>query len=58
MDNKEHVTQDLSQWIETRVIAELVVSHLEDTGEEVSFENGKQVWLEPLQLLGGPLAVS
>ena len=44
--NKEEVITEVADWIDTLVIAEMVVDHLEEQGMEITTENAKEVWLE------------
>ena len=46
------VIQQLASWIDTQVIALAINDYLNYHGQEVSFENGKAVWLEMLERLG------
>lgn len=50
--NREKVIDGVTGWIDTRVIAELLASHLDDTGIEVTVDNCQQVWLGTLEVLG------
>ena len=56
--NREQVVDEVSNWIDTTVIAEMVVSHLEDQGEEVTIENAKNCWLGTLENLGSGTGIA
>ena len=49
MADRNEVIQQLADWIETEVVAESIVEHLEEEELEASFENGKAVWLDVLE---------
>ena len=55
---REKVVEEVARWIDTRVIAEMVASHLEDEGEEVTVENCKEAWLGTLENLGGGIGIA
>ena len=48
----------LAKWIDTYVLAELVMDALEEQGVEPTFEKGKEYWLRELEELGAsPLCI-
>ena len=49
--SEEAVIEELANWIDTRVIAEAIVSHLVECGEDITFEKGKEVWLRQLETI-------
>lgn len=49
---KQKLTDELANWIDRRVIAELIVQHLDEQGEELTLGRGKEVWLGTLENLG------
>ena len=54
--SKKSLVDQVSEWVDTRVIAELVVDHLKSEGIPRTFEQAKAVWLDTLQMLGSHLA--
>lgn len=56
--NREQITDDLARWVDTQVIAEMVVSHLEDVGGGVTLESCKDAWLRTLELLGSGIGIA
>ena len=47
------VREQLAKWIDTYVIADLIIDHVKkELDESVTFENCKQVWLRQLETLG------
>lgn len=55
---RENVIDDLARWVDTQVIAEMVVSHLESEGDEVTLENCKEAWLGTLENLGSGIGIA
>jgi menaquinone-dependent protoporphyrinogen IX oxidase len=55
MDNEELIAK-VAEWVDTQVIAELIVQHLEDQGDELTLENAKTVWYLELEELGAGMA--
>jgi len=55
MDNEELIAK-VAEWVDTQVIAELIVQHLEDQGDELTLENAKTVWYLELEELGARMA--
>jgi len=43
------VIDELTGWIDTDVIAELIVDELEEQGVQPTLENAKTVWLDILE---------
>ena len=56
--DKEELIGKVADWVDTQVIAELIVGHLEDQGDELSLENAKTVWYQELEQLGARMATS
>lgn len=52
---REQVERQLADWIDTQVIAEAICDHLEEQGREMTFENGKAIWLDALEHLHIPI---
>jgi hypothetical protein len=57
-EEKEKVIDEIAEWIDTYVIAEMVVDHLEDQGEEPTVERCKEVWYGTLENLGGGVGLA
>jgi hypothetical protein len=57
-EEKEKVIDEIAQWIDTYVIAEMIVDHLEENEEEVTVERCKQVWYQTLENLGGGVGLA
>jgi len=55
---KEKVVDEVADWIDTRVIAEMVADHLEQEGEEVTVESCKEAWLGTLENLGSGIGIA
>jgi len=55
MDEDELIGK-VADWVDTQVIAELIVGHLEDQGDELTLENAKTVWYLELEELGARMA--
>ena len=55
MDNEELIAK-VAEWVDTQVIAELIVDHLENQGDELTLENAKTVWYAELEELGARMA--
>ena len=56
--DKEQVIKEIAAWIDTQVIAEMIVEHLEEAGRPVNFEQAKDVWYGTLQNLGGGVGLA
>ena len=54
----EKVIDEVADWIDTRVIAEMVAEHLKDEGDEVTVESCKEAWLGTLENLGGGIGLA
>jgi len=54
--DKEELIAKVAEWVDTQVIAELIVQHLEDQGDELTLENAKTVWYLELEELGSRMA--
>ena len=55
---KALVIDEVANWIDTQVIAEMIVEHLEDNGIEPTVEECKKVWYGTLQNLGGGVGLA
>lgn len=58
MDEREQVIEQVADWIDTNVIAEMVVEHLEETDRAATVDEAKQVWLLTLENLGGGVGLA
>ena len=56
--DSEQVIEEIADWIDTQVIAEMIVEHLEETGRPVTVEEAKQVWYGTLENLGGGVGLA
>ena len=45
----QDVKEELAGWIDTDVIAELIIDELEDQGEKPTLKYAKNVWLDVLE---------
>lgn len=54
--DKDELIGKVADWVDTQVIAELIVQHLEDQGDELTLENAKTVWYLELEELGSRMA--
>lgn len=48
---REKLIEEISEWIDTAVIAEAIVDHLEEQGIEVTLSSAKNCWLSELEML-------
>jgi len=55
---KQQVIEQVADWIDTHVIAEMIVDHLEEQGEDITLERAKKVWLDSLENLGGGIGLA
>lgn len=55
--SKEKLIEQVANWIDTYVIAEMIIEHLEEQGEELTLERAKEVWLHTLENLGGGIGL-
>jgi len=55
---KETLAIQVANWIDTYVIAEMIIAHLEEQGEELTFERAKMVWLNTLENLAGGIGLA
>jgi hypothetical protein len=55
---REKIIDDLVRWVDTQVIAEMVVDHLEEEGDEVTLEACKEAWLGTLENLGSGVGIA
>jgi len=44
-----NIIQELADWIDADVIAELIIDELEDQGEKPTLKYAKNVWLDVLE---------
>lgn len=54
---REKLIEELANWIDTHVIAEMILDHLKDSGEPLTLERAKEAWLNTLEYLGGNVGV-
>ena len=54
--DEDELIGKVAEWVDTQVIAELIVGHLEDQGDELTLENAKTVWYSELKELGARMA--
>jgi hypothetical protein len=54
----EQVVKSIADWIDTQVIAEMIVEHLEENDYPVTLEEAQRVWLDTLQNLGGGVGLA
>jgi hypothetical protein len=57
-EEKEKVIDEIAEWIDTYVIAEMIVDHLEENEEDVTVDRCKEVWLRTLENLGGGVGMA
>jgi len=50
--DRDQLIAQVADWVDTQVIAELIVDHLRDQGDELTLENAKECWYAELQNLG------
>ena len=55
---REQVIRQTAEWIDRKVIAEIIVEHLEETEQQISLENAKAVWLAALENLSSNIGRS
>jgi len=55
---REKVIGEVADWIDTRVIAEMVVEHGEEIDEELTVQGCKDVWLGTLENLGSGVGLA
>ena len=55
---KSKVIDEVADWIDTAVIAEMIADHLTQEGEEVTVERCKEVWLGTLENLGSGVGIA
>jgi len=56
--SREEVIEQIANWIDTHVIAEMIVDHLEEQDEAVTVERAKEVWYGTLEHLGGGIGLA
>lgn len=50
--DRDTLIDQVADWIDTQVIAELIVRHLENFGDPLTLENAKSAWYFQLEELG------
>jgi len=50
-EEREQLTGELTNWIDARVIAHLIIETLEDAELEVNLTNAKDLWYDELGML-------
>jgi len=55
---REKLVDDLANWMDTKVISEMVVCHLEEQGDEVTLDRCKDMWYGTLENLGGGVGIA
>jgi len=56
--DREQVIKEIAAWIDTQVIAEMIVDHLEESERPVTVQEAKEVWYGTLQSLGGGVGLA
>lgn len=56
--DREQVIKEVADWIDTQVIAEMIVDHLEETNRPVTVQEAKEVWYSTLKNLGGGVGLA
>lgn len=56
--SREEVIQEVANWIDTHVIAEMIVGHLEEQDEAITVERAKEVWCDTLEHLGASIGLA
>lgn len=56
--NREEVIEQVANWIDTQVIAEMIVDHLEEQEEAITVERAKEVWYHALEHLGAGIGLA
>jgi hypothetical protein len=57
-EQREKLIEEVANWIDPYVIAEMIVDHLEENAEDVTVERCKQVWYQTLENLGGGVGLA
>ena len=57
-DEREKLITQIAEWIDTTVIAELIVANLEEEEEELTLERCKETWYGTLENLGGGIGLA
>ena len=55
--DRDQVINEIADWIDTQVIAEMIVEHLEESGRPVTVQEAKEVWLNTLENLSGGIGL-
>lgn len=55
---RDQVIKEVADWIDTQVIAEMIVDHLEKTDRPVTVQEAEDVWCATLQNLGGGVGLA
>ena len=56
--DREQAINEVADWIDTQVIAEMIVEHLEQTDRPITTEEAQQVWLLTLENPGGGIGLA
>jgi hypothetical protein len=56
--DRDKVIEDIAEWIDTYVLAEMIVDHLEEQEEEPTVERCKKVWYQTVENLGGGVSLA
>ncbi len=55
---REQVIEQVADWIDTTVIAEMIADHLEEQDEAITTDRAKQVWYDTLEHLGSGIGLA
>jgi len=55
---EQRVIEEIANWVDTQVIAEMIVEHLKDTSSPVTVQKAKEVWCATLENLGGGVGLA
>jgi hypothetical protein len=56
--DREQIINQIADWIDTQVIAEMIVEHLEETDRPVTVQEAQTVWYGTLENLGGGVGLA
>jgi len=56
--NREEIIEEIANWIDTQVIAEMIVDYLEEYGRPVTVQEAQEVWYDTLENLGGGIGLA
>ena len=57
-DEREELITQIAEWIDTTVIAEMIVANLEEGEDELTLERCKETWYGTLENLGGGIGLA